>query len=157
MHTGQDTAGGNIEPKPTTNEQDASTVSTAVSVLESLGFETKQESLPGGATRLTIDNLSKQQAAEIQQHQNELDNNTPPQTIADDLPGVIDRLKGTQGQECLGLPSPGLEQVNYALWGWRGLTFFAAEPGIGKTTYLLQVLGDIIVNNPNACVVFFSF
>lgn len=157
MHTGQDTAGRLLEPKPTTNEQDAKTVSTAVSVLESLGFKTKQELLPGGATRLIVDNLSKQEVVEIQQHQNELDNNTPLQTIADDLPGTIDKLKATQGQKFLGLSSPGLEQVNDALWGWRGLTFFAAEPGIGKTTYLLQVLGDIVDNNADACVVFFSF
>ena len=65
MHTGQDTAGGHIEPKPTTNEQDAATVSAAVSLLESTGFEAKQESLPGGATRLIVDNLSKQKAGEI--------------------------------------------------------------------------------------------
>ena len=158
MHTGQDTAGGHIEPKPTTNEQDAVVASAAVSVLKGVGFEAKQESLPGGATRMIVDNLSKQKAGEIQQQQNELDNNTTPiQTVADDLPGTIDRLKETQGREFLGLSSPGLKQVNDALWGWRGLTFFAAEPGIGKTTYLLQVLGDIVDNNTDACVVFFSF
>ena len=157
MHTGQDTAGEHIETKPTANEQDAATASAAVSLLVSTGFEAKLESLPGGATRLIVDNLSKQKAGEIQQHQNELDNTTPIQTVADDIPGVIDRLKGTQGRKFLGLSSPDLEQVNDALWGWRGLTFFAAEPGIGKTTYLLQVLGDIVDNNADACVVFFSF
>jgi hypothetical protein len=77
------------------------------------------------------------------------------------LSSIIDRCaagwQSTQGQPSLGLRTPRFARVSDMLFGWRGLTFVAAMPGIGKTTLALAAGIDAVENNDDACFVFLSF
>ena len=78
-------------------------------------------------------------------------------SLLDDLQGFEKNLAATHGKEFLGLPSRYFPKLDQMLDGWRGFGVLAAEPGVGKTTLLLQVGLGIVAANPDACFVFFSF
>ena len=61
-----------------------------------------------------------------------------------------------RSKELLGLASGCLPSVDSMLDGWRGFGVLAAEPGIGKTTLMLQVGLGIVQTNPHACFVLVS-
>ena len=77
-------------------------------------------------------------------------------SLLDDLDGFELDLADTHGREFLGLPSRLFPRLDSLLDGWQGFGVLAAEPGIGKTTLLLQIGLGIVANNPDACFVFFS-
>ena len=77
-------------------------------------------------------------------------------SIAQDLLGIRQELAKTHGRRLLGLASGCLPTVDVMLDGWRGLGLLAAEPGIGKTTLMLQVGLGVVKSNPDACFVFLS-
>lgn len=79
----------------------------------------------------------------------------PLPTIDTLLQSFIDWRKTNAGRFTIGMAC-GMQRVDAALSGWRGLTLLAAQPGIGKTTLALQVGTQILQRSPNAVVVFFS-
>ena len=78
-------------------------------------------------------------------------------SLLDDLVGFEEGLAATHGKKFLGLACGFFRKLDKMLDGWRGFGILAAEPGVGKTTLLLQVGLGIVATNPNACFVFFSF
>ncbi len=78
-------------------------------------------------------------------------------SLLDDLVGFEERLAWTHGIKFLGLECGYFRKLDEMLDGWRGFGVLAAEPGVGKTTLLLQVGLGIVATNPHACFVFFSF
>jgi hypothetical protein len=77
-------------------------------------------------------------------------------SLLDDLEGFESSLAKTHGVEFLGLPCGCFPRLDGMLDGWQGLGVLAAEPGIGKTTLLLQVGLGIVSKNPRAAFVFLS-
>jgi replicative DNA helicase len=77
-------------------------------------------------------------------------------SLLDDLEGFESSLAKTHGVEFLGLPCGYFPRLDGMLDGWQGLGVLAAEPGIGKTTLLLQVGLGIVSRNPDAAFVFLS-
>jgi len=77
-------------------------------------------------------------------------------SLLDDLEGFESSLAKTHGVEFLGLPCGYFPRLDGMLDGWQGLGVLAAEPGIGKTTLLLQVGLGIVSKNPDAAFVFLS-
>jgi hypothetical protein len=78
-------------------------------------------------------------------------------SLLDDLVGFEEGLALTHGKKFLGLECGYFRKLDEMLDGWRGFGVLAAEPGVGKTTLLLQVGLGIVATNPDACFVFFSF
>jgi hypothetical protein len=78
-------------------------------------------------------------------------------SLLDDLVGFEEGLASTHGKKFLGLECGYFRKLDEMLDGWRGFGVLAAEPGVGKTTLLLQVGLGIVATNPDACFVFFSF
>ena len=78
-------------------------------------------------------------------------------SLLDDLVGFEEGLASTHGKKFLGLECGYFRKLDEMLDGWRGFGVLAAEPGVGKTTLLLQVGLGIVATNRNACFVFFSF
>lgn len=78
-------------------------------------------------------------------------------SLLDDLVGFEEGLAATHGKKFIGLSCGFFRKLDKMLDGWRGFGILAAEPGVGKTTLLLQVGLGIVATNPNACFVFFSF
>jgi replicative DNA helicase len=151
MHIGQDAGSSQqVEVKPETN-WDKTVMLDIKNTAEEYGFSSEWETLPDGSEKLSFF-MSKFQADAIREQEV-----GKIHSVNDELPDTIKAIEKTQGLSCLGLETPGLPQVNDALYGWRGLCFFAAEPGAGKTTFTLQVLEDVVSNNDDACGVFFSF
>ena len=78
-------------------------------------------------------------------------------SLLDDLVGFEEGLASTHGKKFLGLECGYFRKLDVMLDGWRGFGVLAAEPGVGKTTLLLQVGLGIVATNPDACFIFFSF
>jgi hypothetical protein len=78
-------------------------------------------------------------------------------SLSDIIDDCAKGWQSTQGQRSLGLRTPRFDKVSDMLFGWRGLTFVAAMPGIGKTTLALAAGIDAVENNDDACFVFVSF
>jgi KaiC/GvpD/RAD55 family RecA-like ATPase len=77
-------------------------------------------------------------------------------SLSDIIDDCTKRWQSTQGQASLGLHTPRFPLISDMLFGWRGLIFVAAMPGIGKTTLALAAGIDAVENN-DACFVFVSF
>jgi hypothetical protein len=77
-------------------------------------------------------------------------------SLSDIIDDCTKRWQSTQGQASLGLHTPRFPLISDMLFGWRGLVFVAAMPGIGKTTLALAAGIDAVENN-DACFVFVSF
>jgi len=77
-------------------------------------------------------------------------------SIQHDISALRGELAKTHGRLLLGLSSGLLPSVEEMLDGWRGFGVLAAEPGIGKTTLMLQVGLGVVKTNPQACFVFLS-
>lgn len=69
---------------------------------------------------------------------------------------VLATMRKSQGRDAIGLRTPGLQRMSARLFGWRGLIFLGAMPGIGKTTYLLQAGIDAVESNPDTVLVYCS-
>lgn len=80
----------------------------------------------------------------------------PGASLLDDLEGFEKSLAETHGIEFIGLPSGCFPRLDLMLDGWQGLGVLAAEPGLGKTTLLLQAGLGIVARNPDAAFVFLS-
>jgi replicative DNA helicase len=83
------------------------------------------------------------------------DADDPLPTIGTLLQSFIDWRKTNAGRFMIGMEC-GMQRVDAALSGWRGLCLLAAQPGIGKTTLALQVGTQILQRSRDAVVVFFS-
>lgn len=77
-------------------------------------------------------------------------------SLLDDLEGFEESIAETHGLEFIGLPSGCFPRLDSMLDGWQGLGVLAAEPGIGKTTLLLQTGLGIVTTNEDAAFVFVS-
>lgn len=77
-------------------------------------------------------------------------------SLLDDLKGFEESIAETHGLEFIGLPSGCFPRLDSMLDGWQGLGVLAAEPGIGKTTLLLQTGLGIVTTNEDAAFVFVS-
>lgn len=77
-------------------------------------------------------------------------------SLLDDLKGFEESIAETHGLEFIGLPSGCFPRLDSMLDGWQGLGLLAAQPGIGKTTLLLQAGLGIVTTNEDAAFVFVS-
>jgi hypothetical protein len=77
-------------------------------------------------------------------------------SLLDDLEGFEKSLAETHGVEFIGLPCGCFPRLDAMLDGWQGLGVLAAEPGLGKTTLLLQAGLGIVTANEDAAFVFLS-
>jgi len=81
-----------------------------------------------------------------------------PDSIRDDLRGMLLRLPEDHGRELLGLGTGGmLPALDAALCGWRGLLVLSAPPGVGKTSLAMFVGMAILEADPTAGMVLGSF
>jgi hypothetical protein len=78
-------------------------------------------------------------------------------SLDDMVEAVLARASLTQGKDAVGLRTPRFPHLSTALFGWRGLCFIAAAPGIGKTTLAVAAGIDAVEADPTACFVFVSF
>jgi replicative DNA helicase len=77
-------------------------------------------------------------------------------SLYSDLEGFEESLVETHGREFIGLPSGCFPRLDSMLDGWQGLGLLAAQPGIGKTTLLLQTGLGIVTVNEDAVFLFVS-
>lgn len=79
----------------------------------------------------------------------------PLPTLSNLMQGFVAWRETNAGRSTIGLEC-GMQQIDAALSGWRGLSILAAAPGAGKTTLTLQVANRIVHRNPAAIAVVFS-
>lgn len=70
-----------------------------------------------------------------------------------DLESMLNKYRG---QKYIGLCQKRIPILDDSLLGLRKLILLAAQPNVGKTALTIQLSLDIIRNNPDACMVYFS-
>ena len=82
----------------------------------------------------------------------------PVASFSEALEEALEYCRKHQGEAEIGIPTRRtFPSVSSMLFGWRGLIFLAAEPGIGKTAFCMEALLDAVASTPDTCGVFFSF
>jgi hypothetical protein len=79
-----------------------------------------------------------------------------PASTSELLDAVDDSIARYRGRTHIGLHTPSMSRLSNRLHGWRGLTFLTAQPGIGKSTLLMQAGFDAVQSNSDACLVYLS-
>jgi len=79
----------------------------------------------------------------------------PPSTIAADWSGFEERLQIYRGRELVGLRT-GMTELDARTLGLRGLLVLGAGPGVGKTTYGLQLGLGVCKHNADAVFLMIS-
>lgn len=77
--------------------------------------------------------------------------------LADLVEAIRTQRLASQGRTAVGVKTPAYPQLSAAFCGWRGLTFLAAMPGIGKTTLATAAMFDAVGSQADVCGVFVSF
>ncbi len=72
------------------------------------------------------------------------------------LEKIEEKLKQLRGKKYLGLCQKTIPEIDEKFLGLRNLIVLAAAPNVGKTALTNQFAIDILKNNPDACVVYFS-
>ncbi|NNM43453.1 MAG: AAA family ATPase [Chlamydiae bacterium] len=77
-------------------------------------------------------------------------------SIQDKWDDLEEMLRKHRGQKYIGLCQKSIPVLDESLLGLRKLILLAAQPNVGKTALTIQLALDIVQNNPNACMVYFS-
>lgn len=80
----------------------------------------------------------------------------PQLTIEDRLHELHTLRSSHQGKKYLGLRVKSIEEFNEKLLGLRKLNLLAAAPNIGKTALTIQLALEVLINEPDACLAYFS-
>lgn len=100
--------------------------------------------------------LIETQKINLSQIERGLDSRISLDSTEDGIYDLKEWLENTRGKSLLGLPQKRLPSLDTRLLGLRKLTLLAAPPNVGKTSFGIQMGLDVLLNNPEACVVIFS-
>jgi replicative DNA helicase len=121
-------------------------------LLETVEF-TKQQTLisektPGEILKILRD--------EIDNISSEIVSKFPLVLMKDRLDSLEKKLRQYRGQKYLGLCQKTLQEIDENLLGLRKFILLAAAPNVGKTAMTIQWGLDVLKNNEDACLVYFS-
>ena len=80
----------------------------------------------------------------------------PVRSVADELRDHEERLAQWRGREFIGLPQRTLQKLDDLTLGLRALILLAGPPGVGKTTFAIQIGLDAVVHNEDVAFLFVS-
>ena len=81
----------------------------------------------------------------------------PIQPMSEELNDLEEYLEQMHGREFIGLPQKTIRKLDEYTRGLRGFMLLAGRPGCGKTNLGMQLGVDVVNNNADAILVFFSF
>jgi len=80
----------------------------------------------------------------------------PVRVASEEIDDVNRVLAEYAGKRHIGITQKTLSRFDDALSGYRGVTILASGTSVGKTMFVIQNMLDILINNPDTCVVFAS-
>lgn len=105
---------------------------------------------------ITISEFSKEEHMNKIEEQNDQSLRIPIVPISDRIKSHKATLEKYRGKKYLGLRVKTITEFNENMLGLRKLILLAAAPNVGKTALTIQLAKEVLLTEPNACLVYLS-